>query len=810
MIDVVRNFIHKKEREILKNSNSVLRELNHKWKNIVEKDIYLTYPLRKEIETNISKYYNEISIPWYLFWDWKLKSKIYANDKDIQSCEKKLETYNSDFVAKKKKEYASLFKKGDLVLDDDQKTAIIKDDVHNLVVAGAGSGKTEVLTTRIAYLVKRKGDRIKPERILALAFQNKAADEIRNRLRKRYNIDIEIKTFHALGKKIIETYAKKNKIEIPRPNQSCCEERKFNNFIKGLFKIISLKSSDFNNKVIEYMKSYADFEIIKNETDFTEKEEYYKYMRSLRYTAINGQKVKSEGERAILNFFLMHKINGQEINIKYEAPAEWMRYRNEKGNEIIPKPDFFFPQFDIYLEHWAINKDGKVPNWFFGEDPTEEYIKGMNIKKKKYFAHKKELIETTYADFAKEDFLDKLEQIFLKRISKKKPKQKFKLERIPYEKLVNKTWESAQFVKSLPGQIANFITIAKTYNLDVKGIEERLSKEDWSKKQIAFSEIALIVFDYYQKILRKTNTIDFSDMINLAVKYLKSDKKLFEDAYDHILVDEFQDISMQRYRLIKELMNKNKNCKLFCVGDDCQSIMGFSGSNLNYFLDFNKYFDFPERTDLTVNYRSIKSVVDLGSEIIKHNKNQIKKKAVANSDLSKKIVLYSSLYPEKEFTNYYNQTIKHCFNKIKEYHDKGYSYANFMILLRISKGKIKTIINDVADQMKIPISFERGDLPNRVRVMTVHKSKGLQSKVVFILRLNNGIYGFPCQLHDPDIFEPAIINNNTLREQEERRLFYVAVTRAKEDVFMYTQQGAESKFIKEIEDFVKREELSTN
>ena len=102
-------------------------------------------------------------------------------------------------------------------------------------------------------------------------------------------------------------------------------------------------------------------------------------------------------------------------------------------------------------------------------------------------------------------------------------------------------------------------------------------------------------------------------MINLAIDELHGHDSLFKNVFDHILIDEYQDISTQRSVLIKALMQKNEDCKLFCVGDDWQSIMGFTGSNLDFFVNFDKYFDHPARTDLTINYRSCKSIVDLWS-----------------------------------------------------------------------------------------------------------------------------------------------------------------------------------------------------
>ena len=127
--------------------------------------------------------------------------------------------------------------------------------------------------------------------------------------------------------------------------------------------------------------------------------------------------------------------------------------------------------------------------------------------------------------------------------------------------------------------------------------------------------------------------------------------------------------------------------------------------------------------------------------------------------------------------------------------------------MRIGNKRIlKNHISSYAKSLGIPIS-EKEDRPNCVHMMTVHKSKGLQAKVVIVLNVDKDLYGFPCELENPDIFLPAIKNNDGLRKQEERRLFYVAVTRAKEEVILYTQKGSESEFITEIKDFIKKKEL---
>lgn len=807
----IKEFIKRKENEIIDQSNKAVKILNKDWNDFLKCDTYLIYEDKFNFLHIVKNGNKETKVPWYLFWDFKLKSNLKENFKKLQVYKDEIESYNKNFVIQKKKEYKDLFKKGNLTLDDNQQTAIITDDKHNLVVAGAGSGKTEVLITKIAYLIKRKLDNVKPERILALAFQNKAANEIKERLKERYGIDVEIRTFHSLGKKIIEDAFKKKYNKAPTLKPECSEDWEYQIYIQRLFEKEISTNNKLQNDVIGFMKKYEDKEIIKQEADFKKKEEFYEYQRGLTYAALNGEKVKSEAEREILNFFLMNKLNGKKIKIIYKPPADWMKYKNENGEEITHKHDFYFPDFDIYLEHWAIGKNGKVPEWFKGKNPTKEYINSMNLKKEKYKSNQKILFETSQADYENGDFTKKLSQRFLEALKTKEPDKKFDLEPLSYKELVEAVWDSAQVVKQIPKDIAKFIVIAKTYRLYPKDIEKRLEKEKWSPMQYSFAKIANQIYEIYQMDLEKSNYIDFSDMINVAVDLLKENKEFYRNKYDYILIDEYQDISTQRYEMIKELMSKNSKCKLFCVGDDWQSIMGFAGSNLDFFINFDKYFLYPARTDLTKNYRSIKSIVDAGACIIKGNKEgQIKKKTISNRDESKSILVFSSKHQKKFFTQYYEQVAKHCLNTIKEYHiTKNYPYDDFMILLRITTQKRLKPLQDYANFLGIPVDFENRGKPNCVKVMSVHKSKGLQARAVMVLNVDKGLYGFPCELENPDIFEPAIgaKNDLSIRKQEERRLFYVAVTRAKEEVMIYTRKCCESEFIRGIEKFVKREEL---
>jgi len=713
-------------------------------------------------------------------------------------------SYNKEFVRLRKTQYKSLFAKSAVPLDDEQQTAIVTDDKHNGVIAGAGSGKTEVLVTRIAYLVNRTPDGIIPERILALAFQRKAAQEIEQRLKGRFRIfDVKVKTFHSLGLEIL----RKAGVE-PKLKFGDTAEIEYRGFIEELHKK-ALTKPDYQQMTIEYMKHYEP-DSPKNEADFETKQQFYEYMRNLTYTSLNGVRVKSEAEKEIMNFFLSHKLNGKNIAIKYEQKADWMKYVNKQNIAVFPKPDFYFPEYDIYLEHWAVDDQGRVPIWF-GSDAQTRYIESMNKKIEKFKANKKCLVQTTSGEYVKPDFPGKLQNKFTQALIAKNPGQKFVFAPIPYDELVEKTYYDLKVhVEEIPSQIANFITTAKTYALTPPRIRERLCDERnrWSQKQIAFSNMAVQIYKEYDACLRANDEIDFPDMINLAAEELSKKEELYRDVFDHILVDEYQDLSAQRYKLLKTLMGKNPDCKLFGVGDDWQSIMGFAGSNLNYTLRFEDYFDHPEITCLSTNYRSNKSIVNLGARIIEHNRDaQLAKKALAKHTTVRPIKLYSSTIDKYSWEDYRRQVAEHCMNSIKRYLESGGNPREIMVLMRITRSP--ALINELfrcAREKGIKI-VTRGEDPRAVRVMSVHQSKGLQAKTVFILNVIDHTYGFPCTLEDLDVLAPATDGNPRIKEEEERRLFYVAVTRAKENLAIYTQECRESDFIKEIKQHLHEEKL---
>ena len=243
----------------------------------------------------------------------------------------------------------------------------------------------------------------------------------------------------------------------------------------------------------------------------------------------------------------------------------------------------------------------------------------------------------------------------------------------------------------------------------------------------------------------------------------------------YILVDEFQDVNNLQVELIKLLLTDQT--QLFCVGDDWQSIYGFRGSNVNYIVDFENHFPNANVVKLNLNYRSTDNIVGASNEVIKNNKNKVEKEVYSSKKSEHKIVVFAGSSEE--------ENIQFCFERVNELFKEGFTNDDILFLYRRTK-------------MYSPYFFKFKNEGIKVQAKTIHAAKGLEAKVVFILGLKEGSGGFPDIWLEDRIFQVIKKANHDLLLEEERRLFYVAITRAKDKLFLITEKGNESSFIKEI------------
>jgi len=288
------------------------------------------------------------------------------------------------------------------------------------------------------------------------------------------------------------------------------------------------------------------------------------------------------------------------------------------------------------------------------------------------------------------------------------------------------------------------------------------------------------LFNYYNNYLKVNNYLDFEDIINDSTNSL--DRKKLN--YKYIIVDEYQDISMQRFKLLKKVSDIS-NAKVIVVGDDFQAIYSFSGSDINLFTSFENMFGYCSELKITKTYRNSQQLIDVAGSFIMKNNKQIKKKLISSKSLNNCF----------EFIGYNNDEVKrlnYCLNDII---NQFGSDQKILILGRYSF--------DINKYLGKWFKFQDGKLISikysflNITYLTVHSSKGLGFDQVIIINCNNGVYGFPSK----------IINNRD-EIDEERRLFYVALTRTKNKVYILYDKKRPSEFILEIKNIIKKQNNS--
>lgn len=335
-------------------------------------------------------------------------------------------------------------------------------------------------------------------------------------------------------------------------------------------------------------------------------------------------------------------------------------------------------------------------------------------------------------------------------------------------------------------KISQFIHLFKANKEDDNLLYEYLKKVI-SKQEYIFLIHVIVIWNLYKIELLSQNEIDFDDMILKAIHALQKKNSLLQ--YRYIIIDEYQDSSLLRCKLI-QILRKITNSKIMAVGDDFQSIYRFSGCDLEVFLNFSLYFSNPDILFINNTYRNSQELIDIAGSFIMKNKNQIKKQLHSNKHFTKPIkIIY-----------YENQ--QDTFLKLLQY------------LIKLQKKEILVLgrnRKDIVPVLSSNITFDKDFYHYRdlqFQYMTVHQSKGLESECVILLHLENSIMGFPNKLEDDPIFRLLNSRKETFAYEEERRLFYVALTRTKNENYLLVPKQNESIFVKEIiRDFQEKIEI---
>ena len=510
--------------------------------------------------------------------------------------------------------------------------------------------------------------------------------------------------------------------------------------------------------------------------------EMLRYRRSLPRESLDGKYVKSRGEKAIANFLFEHNIE-----YKYERNFPW--------NGIPYRPDFTIFTGDnrgIVIE-------------YFGLEGDPDYD-AMSEEKRNYWRNKPKwrLIELSPNDLRSNGI-----EGFYTLLKQELEDCEIPCNRLSEEEIWNRI--KVRAIDRFTTVVTGFIQRCRKLSLNPNQLSDTVNNHDCvSEVEQGFWDLAQVFYKSYLERLQTTGEEDFDGLMQKAAERVAAGKTVFrrKSGYGdlkqilYVLIDEYQDFSKLFYRLVQAVREQNPRARFFCVGDDWQAINGFAGSDLRFFQDFEQFFEDSRELPVATNYRSARAIVDVGNALMKGQgtparayKKMTGKVTIADLGTFEPTPQEEKESPGDDLTPAVLRLMNKAINDDK----------NVVLLSR--KNSLPWYINyrdqrnpSIKSGLDRFLGLLRARLPDeleeRVTISTAHKYKGLQEDVVIVLDAVPRCY----PLIHPDLIFTRVFGDSIERVvAEERRLFYVALTRAVEDLFILTEKDSSSPFLEDLE-----------
>ena len=675
---------------------------------------------------------------------------------DYGNIHKLVKKHNEKYIENLLKRYSEFF---DCCLayplDAQQRRSIVSEEDNCLVVSSAGSGKTSSIVGKVKYLTDIK--KVNPDRILLISYTNKAAAELTDRMGIA---GLRGYTFHKLALDLIG--------QVTKHKPSICEntDALFVNIYRQL-----LKDDEFRESVFRYFIDYQD-----DEAEWEKrKNERRQALSAQKITRLKAMLPDMDGNdiyvRSVQEQKLCFVLSSLGLKFRYEEQYEH-KVADETHSQYKPDFSIYYESHGqtkrIYLEHFGVDEHSLVPTWFAKEkgltyeEANQRYNDGITWKKYLHEKYGTKLLYTSSADFRYFDIKQKLEKMLTEAGV---PCQEKTIEELYAMVLPEGSKREKAFIRLA----VTFVTLLKSSCKSLNDILERYLDE---RTDFIIRHIFKPVYDNYQEELLKRRQIDFTDAILMATELCRQHRPV---QYEYIIVDEFQDISVDRYHFLLALREGNPPAKLYCVGDDWQSIYRFSGSDMALFNSFAEFFGPTDINKIETTYRFGEPLVHYSSSFIQKNAVQIRKDIHPFNEQTK-TELFFQPYDRNNYCNIIGQLVasipadKSIF-LLGRYSFDDY-YLSFMYQSIKEAGKFFYVIGG-----------------RKIEFLTAHKSKGLEADYVIILQCNRDVYGFPSMVSDDPVLDVVLTKSDKYPHGEERRLFYVAITRAKvKTIVMYDKR----------------------
>ena len=638
-------------------------------------------------------------------------------------------------------------------LDSQQREAIVSLEDNVLVISSAGSGKTMTTVGKVRYLIDVQ--HVPAEKILLITFTRKAAESLSERLGEK---KLKCRTFHKLALDIIsESTGEKPTITSQ-------------DFSVQVYHKLSEENPAFKAAIADYIircryTMRDQFEYDSMQAYMTDRQ---KHGIQAFFKDMDGRPVfcKSDEESQICDF-----LGSRGLKFRYEEKYE-VNTVDAEYRQYCPDFSIYIDQPDgslkrIYLEHFAVNEAGRCPSFFTQEDEVK-YQQGITWKRNLHRQNGTILLETSSAGFHRGDVF----QVLTKQLKDLGAV----FSKATHENVARELVRQEENILSM---LTAFNFLLKSRDTSLESVRRKVGK---GPDAVTLNDIVAPFVEAYSRMEGENNEIDFTDAIIRATFLCNNGHR---PDYDYILVDEFQDISMDRYRFLQALRRREPLTKLFCVGDDWQSIYRFAGSDMALFKSFEKFFGYTKKCLMETTYRFGEPAIADSSRFILANPEQaVKSVRPFRDDAETKLDFLSTDGREGVV-----ETVKYLADQIPA--DKEILLlGRYGFDVNIFKGTELTVHEG---QSGAYVTYGC----RRMNFMTVHQSKGLECDYIILLNCNGGTVGFPSQISDSPVLKYVLSEPDAYAFSEERRVFYVGITRAKKHTWVLYDMNNPSPFVKE-------------
>lgn len=683
--------------------------------------------------------------------------------------------------------------------DTEQAEAIGALGQYVLVSARAGSGKTDTISGKVAYLCQKY--EVSINEIMVLCFNSEASSNMKKRINRLIPRFENARTFHSWAFSIVSPGKESLLFDDKMDGGEEFSRKEYSNFVKDLIQKHAEVNQDFKKSVYYFFReeakevdeSISETKLFKNEDD------RYSYLRNLTYVTLNGTRVKSRGEKFIADFLFEHNIE-----FYYEQSLSWNKVSGKSYH-----PDFTIKSGnDTYvLEHWGIDEKDRgrsVPSHW--TKTWSEYKDEMEQKREFFRTNNNyKFIQTSISDINYRLPYDEQRKDFELVLKNRLEDSGIECIKLSEDQRIDSVWDKQLFSR-MDNLVGQFISWMQKLEWTESDLLKKINEGNYTTKQVMFCKMGLSLYNEYLTELERLNKIDFNILVSKAAEKIRSGEFDVSNL-KYLLIDEFQDFSKLFQNLVEAITTQNPECKLFCVGDSWQLINGFAGSELKYFEEFqNKAVT----KTISTCYRSDRSIIDGGNQFAEiYKKTFPGQRSKYFSEKVGENVLFSieDVSIENDYrSRVVDHNFKQPFRKISKNNKEYFSYESAQYLklcyeiVKENQGKTVLLLcrnnqingfNIQTDLCKPLVSLlKKENIPTTdsngkslITFKTIHSSKGLESDVVIMLYIYEKI--LPSIHPSSNLFEVFGRTPERILD-EEKKLYYVGITRAKEKLYTVT------------------------